>query len=260
MQAIWTLADLGGLDAPTVLAGLEDPDPRVREAVIAAAWPWARQARTVADALIRAVDDTDSRVRFQVALALGNIDEEPAGAALARLVRRDGNDPWMRAAILSSAARNIDTLLLTLLRDRGPGPGDQPPPAAILGPLLNVAVSQSNRAPIELITRTIAVPAGQGGRYAPWQFTTLAGLLDARDHAARSNELDLDQPFAAVWSAAHRIIADAAAPEAERIAAAQLIGYRARRNSKDRDLLVGLLAAPGLDRSPASRHRRPGDG
>jgi putative heme-binding domain-containing protein len=241
VQAIWTLAELHQLDAPSLMAGLEDPDPRVREAVIASASPRARLARIVADALIKAADDNDPRVRFQVALALGNIDDERAGPALARLVWRDANDPWMRAAILSSAPRNVDTLLLTLLRERGPGVGDQTPTAALLGPLLNVAVSQSNRAPIELVTRTIAMPAGQGGRYAPWQFMTLAGLLDARDHAARSNELDLDKPFASIWSAAHRMVVDAAAPEAERIAAAQLIGYRARRNTKDRDELVGLL-------------------
>ena len=32
VQAIWTLANLRGLDEPSLLAGLEDPDPRVREA------------------------------------------------------------------------------------------------------------------------------------------------------------------------------------------------------------------------------------
>src|SRR4029077_9062639 len=31
VQAIWTLADLNGLDEPCALAGLDDPDPRVRE-------------------------------------------------------------------------------------------------------------------------------------------------------------------------------------------------------------------------------------
>ena len=45
VQAIWTLADLGGLDEPSALAGLDDPDPRVRESVIAAAWPLLRQSR-----------------------------------------------------------------------------------------------------------------------------------------------------------------------------------------------------------------------
>ena len=77
--------------------------------MIAAAWPLARQSRIVTDALVRLAEDSDAHVRFQAALALGNCDDQRAGEALARLVRRDGNDPWMRAAILSSAARHVDT-------------------------------------------------------------------------------------------------------------------------------------------------------
>ena len=43
------------------------------------------------------------------------MNEDRAGEALAQLVRRDGNDPWMRAAILSSATLHVDALLLALL-------------------------------------------------------------------------------------------------------------------------------------------------
>src|SRR6202044_2278588 len=114
----------------------------------------------------------------------------PAGLALAQLVRRDGDDPWMRAAILSSAVFHVDALLLTLLRDGAPGAGNSTPPSAIVGPLLSLAVSRRDRAPLERITQTIALPAGQGGCYAPWQFTMLAGLLDARDHAGQPRDLD----------------------------------------------------------------------
>ncbi len=104
-----------------------------------------------------------------------------------------------------------------------------------------MAVSLQDRAPFELINRAISVPAGQGSRYAPWQFTALAALLEARDRASKPPAVDLDKPFGAVWPAARRLIADSSAVEAERVAAAQLIGYGARRDSKDRDLLLGLL-------------------
>ena len=46
VQAIWTLADLGGLDEPSALAGLTDADPRVREASIAAVEPLLRSSST----------------------------------------------------------------------------------------------------------------------------------------------------------------------------------------------------------------------
>jgi putative membrane-bound dehydrogenase-like protein len=237
VQATWTLAELHGLDEPTLLAGLEDPDPRVRESVIAV-WAPVHQ-RILIDALVRLADDSDPPVRFQVALALGNYNDRRGGEILAKLARRDGNEPWMRSAILSSAHGHVDTLLLTLLRDNQGGQGN-PPPMAIVGPLLRLAVSGQNRTPIELLTRTITVPDGQGSRFAPWQYTMLAGLLDARDHA---NQLDLefDKPFASVWSAARRVVADDTLPEDERTGAIRLIGYGARRDTKDRDRLIGLL-------------------
>ena len=130
VQAIWTLAGLAGLDEPTLLAGLEDPDPRVREAVIPAASRLTPHSRLVADAVIRQTEDADAHVRFQAALALGDDDDRAAGLALARLARRDGNDPWMRAAILSSACPHVDTLLLAVCRDSAGGQGTTAPPAA----------------------------------------------------------------------------------------------------------------------------------
>ena len=95
--------------------------------------------------------------------------------------RRDGKDPWMRAAILSSAAPHVDILLLTLLRESGAGKSDAAPLPDVLAPLLRLAVAQRNQGPVEMIKKAIAVPAGNDGHYAPWQFTALAGLLEARD-------------------------------------------------------------------------------
>ncbi len=92
-----------------------------------------------------------------------------------------------------------------------------------------------------MIKQAIAVPAGKDGHYAPWQFTALAGLLEARDTAGGRPALDFDKPFVWVWPAARRAIADAQADAAERSAAAALLGYRARRDAEDRDLLLGLL-------------------
>ena len=149
VQAIWTLADLGGLDEPSLLAGLEDSDPRVRESVIATASPLARESRTVMDALVRLADDGNARVRFQVALALGDCQEDRCGGpAHDWLVRRCANDPWMRAAILSSAVPHVDTLILALLRDKATLQGNRRR-RRCSGRYSNLAVSQSNQAPID---------------------------------------------------------------------------------------------------------------
>ncbi len=241
VQAIWTLADLQGLDEPSIVLGLEDPDARVRESVIEAAWPLATLSRTVAAGLIRLADDADARVRFQVALALGYLKDQRAGEALARVARRDGKDLWVRAAVLSSAAPHVDILLLTLLRESGAGGGDAAPSPDVLAPLLRLAVTRGNQGSLAQIERAIAVPAGKDGRYAPWQFTALAGLLEAGEKVRGEPAFDFVKPFVWVWPAARRAIADAQADQAERAAAAGLLGYNASRDIKDRDLLVGLL-------------------
>ena len=73
---------------------------------------------TVATALAR-VNDPDIKVRLQLAMTLGQIDAQSDGPqvllALEELAQRDGEDPWMQAAILSSVVDLADTLLARLL-------------------------------------------------------------------------------------------------------------------------------------------------
>jgi putative heme-binding domain-containing protein len=63
-------------------------------------------------------DDADSRVRYQVAYSLGETKDPRGVEALARIARRDAVDPWIRAAVLSSAAQTAHELLIQLLNDR----------------------------------------------------------------------------------------------------------------------------------------------
>ncbi len=241
VQATWTLADLNALDETSILAGLEDPDPRVRESVLPTIWMQTAPSRDVAFKLIRLAEDANPRVRFRVALELGNWKGELAGTVLASLAVRDRKDSWMRAAVLSSAAPHVDRLLLTFLSAPAAGNGEAAESADMLGPLLSLAVSRRDRGPLEAIEKSIATPAGKDGHYTPWQFTALAVLLEARDRVHNQPAIDFDRPFVLVWPAARRAVNDADADLAERAAAASLLGYGARRINKDRDLLLGLL-------------------
>jgi putative membrane-bound dehydrogenase-like protein len=238
VQTIWTLADLGGLDEPTALAGLTDGDPRVKESVIAAVTPLLRSSPKVAETVVKLTEDPDARVRFQVALTMGNWDDHRGGEVLARLARRDGKDSWMQAAILSSTVPHVATLLSGLL---GADEEGTPPPSEMVEPLLEVAGALPGGGLNEAVSRTIGKPAGQGGRYAPWQFAALAGLLAARDRSKAQLSLDLDKPFAGLWEAARSLVKDDSAAEADRLAALPVLRYSAARNPADQDLLFALL-------------------
>src|SRR5262249_21040049 len=163
-----------------------DAHAEVRSSVIAAVAPLAPTSARIAEALLGLADAADPPVRFQVALALGNWNDRRAGAALARIARRDGSDPWMRAAVLTSAIPPLSTVLATVIGDAR----DAPAPA-LIEPLLAIAGALPGQALTASIARSIGEPSGQRGRYAPWQFAALAGLIDARRRTHGNQALDL---------------------------------------------------------------------
>ncbi len=111
LHALHTLEGLGELASADLEPALKDAVAGIREHAIRMA-----EAFPLKDALRAMADDPDPRVRFQLALSLG---EAPVLAAVAR---RDAADPWVRAAILSSVGEGAVDLLprledLTLIRD-----------------------------------------------------------------------------------------------------------------------------------------------
>ena len=68
-----------------------------------------------------------------------------------------------------------------------PARGDGSSRRIFLAPLLSLAVVAARiKRPLEMIKKAIAAPAGEDGHYAPWQFTALAALLEARDKVKTS--------------------------------------------------------------------------
>ncbi len=60
--------------------------------------------------LIDAAKDPDAKVRLQAAFSLGEFKDGRAGAALVEIARRDGADPYVAAAVLSSAVPHYKAL------------------------------------------------------------------------------------------------------------------------------------------------------
>jgi putative membrane-bound dehydrogenase-like protein len=238
LQALWTLQCLEALTPEAVASALGDPHPQVRrnaakagEGLLAAGHP------ALADAYLKLADDPDAEVRLQLALSLGQWKDPRAGRALARLSRRAKDDPWLRAAVLSSATPHVETILTVLFT----GAADEPPPAAIIEPLFALAGTvQDGRGRNEL-ARALGTPSLPGGRYADWQFSALAGLLDASERANRPLSPEDDRQLSGLREAARAIARDAEAGDDVRVAATRLLGRDEARRDEDRDLLAGLL-------------------
>jgi putative membrane-bound dehydrogenase-like protein len=118
LQALWVLDGIGSLEPDQVKSALSDAEPRVREHALRLAERFLPQDRGLVDCVLKLQRDPDTRVRFQLALTLGQIDDPRAVDTLAALVRGgDSSDPWFRIAI-SSAAANRPLQLLERLPAR----------------------------------------------------------------------------------------------------------------------------------------------
>jgi putative membrane-bound dehydrogenase-like protein len=103
LQALWTLETLGKLDDGLVAAALRDESPGVRENALRMAERRFGTSPNLTSTVLAMVDDLDPMVRYQLAFTLGEVPSPARLEALAVLARRGADDPYVRAAVLSSA-------------------------------------------------------------------------------------------------------------------------------------------------------------
>ena len=120
VQALWTLDGLGALTAEVVARAFADPSPRVREQAALLSERSLKESGELAAKLIALANDTDPRVRFQVALSLGELPtSEESVKALAAIAWQGTDDEWTRRACLSSVAEQAPHFLAALLAAPG---------------------------------------------------------------------------------------------------------------------------------------------
>ena len=130
-HALGVLTGLGALTEEPVLLALASPDARLREHAILYAeklLTLVAPSTALVEKLSALVNDSDARVRFQLAFTLGSgASASPAGsgtpaaalaAAFTQLAARDHAEPWISAALLSAPPATLNaTLLPAFTRD-----------------------------------------------------------------------------------------------------------------------------------------------
>jgi putative membrane-bound dehydrogenase-like protein len=119
VAALHLLNNLGALTEKSLLTALDDKHPGVRENALKLAEPRLAQNAALAAKVKTRADDPDARVRFHVALALGELPDSDAVPLLARLATRDAHDRWTRAAALSSVGNRSGEFLDAVLAEVG---------------------------------------------------------------------------------------------------------------------------------------------
>jgi putative membrane-bound dehydrogenase-like protein len=123
IRVLWLLEQLHALDEAYLCDTLLTADARVGEHAIRLLDSASRSSDRVRHALVTAGESSDTRVRFQAALALGERREPEGAEALAMLIRSDGGDAWFQAAILSSMRFHAAAVLKRLVNE--PPPDDE---------------------------------------------------------------------------------------------------------------------------------------
>jgi putative membrane-bound dehydrogenase-like protein len=171
MHAAWVLESLGALDTDLVGRLLLDPHPRVREHAVRLAESRLRVSKPLQARFLSLADDEDERVRFQLALSLGEWDEGPSLSNLAKVAMRGADDPWTRLAVASSVPQRAGTLIEELLRMK-PGLSSR----ALLRELATVVGARGDAD--EVARLLTALHRGVDPQAARWNLVLLAGVAE----------------------------------------------------------------------------------
>ncbi len=243
MHALYVLAGLEALTADVILPRLADDHPRVREHAVRLAEALAAESPEIRERFKSLADDADPRVRYQLAFTLGVLPVTGRTAALARILKRDGGDRWVRLAVQSSLADGAADVLAELAADstfRSSATG--PTVLAELATLIGVAAREADvlavvaaidRFPDENKRQATAIIAGLIEGLAR-SGSPLRAQIAARPGKARELLDDL-------VTRSRATAGDERRPSAERVEAIRGLGLATFADS--RALLPDLLAA-----------------
>ena len=192
-----TLDGLGALTPELVRAALADPHPGVRRQAIRLAEPWLGNDGALGPALLALRNDPDAPVRFQLALSLGQWNDPRAGAALGDLAVRDAADPWIRAAVLSSATHQAAAILAAVVAPEANATAR----LALVAPLIATLTASDDARALETAVAAVTRPEADG-TVAPWRLSALAGLLEAKPALASAGDARFQKAFATARSLA----------------------------------------------------------
>jgi putative membrane-bound dehydrogenase-like protein len=193
VHALYALEGLDALEPALVNQALGDQHYGVRLHVLHLAERWLDKEPALLAKAVALADDPHPKVRLQLAFSLGESTDAKALETLARLADREGNDAWMRTAILSAVPTRAARLAKLLVRRRDArGFGDR-----LLQPL--AAITGARRQAEEVSQLLELVAELRGGDGESNQLRLLSGLAEGLGRgqpaktASRSGEKALDR-------------------------------------------------------------------
>jgi putative membrane-bound dehydrogenase-like protein len=236
-QALCALDGMNARTLPAIRSALADAHSGVRRQAVRLTEKKGSEPAH-ADAL-KLVADPDAKVRLQLAASLGEWSEPEVGKVLGKLAAGDCGDRYIVAAAMSSATKCFPEFAAEILA------ADDKAIAALSDSLLTMALAMNQRdVAARLVDRTLSA---SGARQMEG-FGQLLSALARRNTSLEKLTSGADDALtgalkkaAAVFPAARSLVADAAQPTEQRVAALNLLGREEANRASDLQLLAGLL-------------------
>jgi putative membrane-bound dehydrogenase-like protein len=241
VQALCALDGLGALKSEMIRSQISDADARVRRNALRLAEPRLAGEPVLAGAALELVGDADAGVRYQVALSLGQLDDDRVSGALSRIAAAAPSDVWTRAAVLSASVHRPARVLAEIAA----WPADRLGQSEYLAALAALVASVGE--PADVTAAVLAVAPMSRDVAAGWQFSATASLLDALDRRASPLSIaqlprDAAERIGAAADLARRLAKEPAVPLSQRAAALGLLCRDPATVAQDMRLAGELLA------------------
>lgn len=188
----------------------------------------------------------DLAVRYELALRAGDASLPVRKGLLAILQAKNCDDPWMRAAILSSASGVASELIQPLFRDTDPSPGR----TALAEGLIATALGEDPQGNAAVVLAVVTASAD--GEVSPWQLEASHAVLTAlhRQQLTLEKLISADgqlknnaKQLRSLFREARRIAEDANANVSLRAVSIGLLGQEPQQRDYDKQILTNLMTA-----------------
>ena len=216
IHALQALQGLDALDTESILAATKSPDAGARGTAVTLLGAHIDAAKAMS-ALDSLKNDSDPWVRFLVALSVGSNNLPERVPLLASLASSQGNDKWLAAALLNSAAGVEVELAEALVRSNA-----KVTSSPLLADLLRVAgaANASGSAP-----RALSLISKTGDTLAAFRLTQAygEGLARARSSIDKADSAGALKP---IFDKALKLASDTTADTSTRVQAVNLLTLR----------------------------------
>jgi putative membrane-bound dehydrogenase-like protein len=250
LHSLWLLDGFDALDEETLSqAFLKENDPRVQEHLVRLAEPWLGKSARIRERVRKLAWSEAPRLRYQVALSLGEWDDDRILTPLAHIALAGADDKWTRLAVASAVPRRAGILLRRLLPPTGKLTAEAAPGRLALLHELSALVG-ARRDPGEVASVLESLEGLPGKDRSRWQFAGLHGLAEGMSRrgtrlaafldALPASKRSIVEKTGTMLARAAERSKDAKLPPEERLAAVRLLAHAPWATAGP--ALTGLLA------------------